>query len=53
MGTRLYHIQRNLDFFDGMLARVLKAPSLIGKELDSLADDISFGLVRSHVVFTT
>ena len=35
------------DFLDGMSARVLHAPSPIGKELDSLADDISFGLVPS------
>ena len=40
------------DFFDGMLARVLKAPSLIGKELDSLADDISFGLVPALMLFS-
>src|SRR5665647_2143365 len=32
------------DFFDGMSARLLKAYSPIGKELDSLADMISFGL---------
>jgi CDP-diacylglycerol---serine O-phosphatidyltransferase len=32
------------DFFDGMAARLLKAYSPIGKELDSLADMISFGL---------
>ena len=31
------------DFFDGMLARLLHAYSPIGKELDSLADDVSFG----------
>lgn len=31
------------DFFDGMLARLLNAHSPIGKDLDSLADDISFG----------
>ena len=30
------------DFFDGMAARLLKVSSAIGKELDSLADDISF-----------
>ena len=28
------------DFFDGMLARLLHAYSPIGKELDSLADDV-------------
>ena len=31
------------DFLDGMSARLLNAPSPIGKELDSLADDVSFG----------
>ena len=32
------------DFFDGMLARLLKVSGPLGKELDSLADLISFGL---------
>jgi CDP-diacylglycerol--serine O-phosphatidyltransferase len=32
------------DFFDGVAARLLKAYSPLGKELDSLADMISFGL---------
>ncbi len=32
------------DFLDGMAARLLKAYSPMGKELDSLADMISFGL---------
>lgn len=40
------------DFFDGFAARLLKAYSPIGKELDSLADDISFGLAPSVAVFT-
>ena len=31
------------DFFDGFTARALKVSSPIGKELDSLADDITFG----------
>lgn len=33
------------DFFDGLVARTLKVKSEIGKELDSLADVVSFGLV--------
>ncbi|MFM8949897.1 MAG: CDP-diacylglycerol--serine O-phosphatidyltransferase [Bacteroidota bacterium] len=33
------------DFLDGFAARALKASSTIGKELDSLADVVSFGLV--------
>lgn len=40
------------DFFDGMMARLLDAHSIIGKDLDSLADDVSFGLVPSVIVFS-
>ncbi len=40
------------DFFDGMAARLLHAYSPIGKDLDSLADDVSFGMVPSLVVFS-
>ena len=39
------------DFFDGMSARLLKVSSPIGKELDSLADDITFGLAPSTIIF--
>lgn len=39
------------DFFDGMLARLLHAYSPIGKELDSLADDVSFGVAPAILVF--
>lgn len=39
------------DFFDGMSARLLKAPSPIGIQLDSLADDITFGLAPSMMLF--
>ena len=35
------------DFFDGFAARLLKAYSAIGKELDSLADMVSFGVLPS------
>lgn len=40
------------DFFDGFSARLLKAYSPIGKELDSLADLISFGLAPAAIIFT-
>ena len=40
------------DFFDGMTARLLKVSSPIGKELDSLADDITFGLAPAAIVFS-
>ena len=40
------------DFFDGMVARLLNVSSPIGKELDSLADDITFGAAPAMMVFT-
>lgn len=40
------------DFFDGMAARALNVHSPIGKDLDSLADDVSFGLAPAVAVFT-
>ena len=40
------------DFFDGFAARLLKAPSRMGVELDSLADCITFGLAPSAMLFT-
>lgn len=40
------------DFFDGMSARLLGVSSPIGKELDSLADCITFGLAPSAMIFT-
>ena len=39
------------DFFDGMVARLLHVSSPIGKELDSLSDDITFGFAPSAIVF--
>lgn len=40
------------DFFDGMSARLLGVSSPIGKELDSLADDVTFGVAPSAMTFT-
>lgn len=40
------------DFFDGMVARLLHVSSPIGKELDSLADVVTFGVAPSMMVFT-
>ena len=40
------------DFFDGMVARMLNVSSPIGKELDSLADDITFGFAPSAIIFS-
>lgn len=39
------------DFFDGMAARALHISSPIGKELDSLADVVTFGVAPSAMVF--
>ncbi|MCQ2211242.1 MAG: CDP-diacylglycerol--serine O-phosphatidyltransferase [Paludibacteraceae bacterium] len=39
------------DFCDGMAARLLHTSSVIGKELDSLADVVSFGLAPSMIIF--
>lgn len=40
------------DFFDGMSARALHISSPIGKELDSLADDVTFGVAPSTILFS-
>lgn len=39
------------DFFDGMSARLLQVSSPIGKELDSLADDVTFGVAPATIVY--
>lgn len=41
------------DFFDGLAARALGAYSDIGKELDSLADMVSFGVLPSIMLHET
>ncbi len=40
------------DFFDGLSSRLLKVPSPIGIQLDSLADDITFGLAPAMMLFS-
>lgn len=40
------------DFFDGLTARALKVSSPIGKELDSLADVVTFGFAPAVMVFS-
>jgi len=39
------------DFLDGMAARILHVKSEIGKELDSLADVVSFGVLPGIIVY--
>ncbi len=40
------------DFFDGFAARGLKAFSPLGKDLDSLADDVSFGVAPGVALYS-
>ncbi|QGY43266.1 hypothetical protein GM418_06210 [Maribellus comscasis] len=40
------------DFMDGLAARLLHAYSEVGKQLDSLADVVSFGLAPGAILFT-
>jgi CDP-diacylglycerol---serine O-phosphatidyltransferase len=40
-----------IDFLDGFVARLLKAASGIGKQLDSLADVVSFGVAPGLIVY--
>jgi CDP-diacylglycerol--serine O-phosphatidyltransferase len=40
-----------VDFFDGFIARLFKAESAMGKELDSLADVVSFGVAPGMIIF--
>lgn len=40
-----------LDFFDGMAARLLKVPSELGKQLDSLADVVTSGVAPAFIMF--
>ncbi len=39
------------DFFDGLFARYLKAGSAFGKEFDSLADMITFGMLPAFLMY--
>jgi CDP-diacylglycerol--serine O-phosphatidyltransferase len=40
-----------IDFFDGFIARWMKATSAIGMQLDSLADVVSFGVAPSLIIY--
>ncbi len=50
-GAVLIIICAILDFMDGAAAKLLKAHSETGKQLDSLADLISFGLAPAAIIF--
>jgi CDP-diacylglycerol--serine O-phosphatidyltransferase len=40
-----------IDFFDGFVARLLKAASDLGKQLDSLSDIVSFGVAPAAIIY--
>src|SRR5687767_13708388 len=40
-----------IDFLDGFVARLLKASSALGAQLDSLADVVSFGVAPGMIVY--
>ncbi|HYM94802.1 MAG TPA: CDP-alcohol phosphatidyltransferase family protein [Chitinophagaceae bacterium] len=40
-----------VDFFDGFIARLFKVTSEIGKQLDSLADVVSFGVAPGMIIY--
>ena len=40
-----------LDFLDGFLARMMNAYSELGKQLDSLADMVTFGFVPGMILY--
>lgn len=40
-----------MDFFDGFVARLLNAASAFGRELDSLADVVTFGVAPAFMMF--
>lgn len=40
-----------IDFLDGFVARLFKATSQLGKELDSLADVVSFGVAPAAIIY--
>ena len=53
LGIILIFISTIADFFDGFAARLLNVQSDMGKELDSLADMVSFGFVPGTILYIT
>lgn len=50
-GSLFIAIAAVIDFLDGFVARLLKASSELGKQLDSLADVVSFGVAPGMIVY--
>jgi CDP-diacylglycerol---serine O-phosphatidyltransferase len=50
-GSLFIGIAGIIDFFDGFVARLMNASSSLGKQLDSLADVVSFGVAPSLIFY--
>ncbi|MFL5773870.1 MAG: CDP-alcohol phosphatidyltransferase family protein [Flavisolibacter sp.] len=51
MGALFIFAASLIDFLDGFLARLLNAPSEMGKQLDSLSDVVSFGVAPGMILY--
>ncbi|MFV0605108.1 MAG: CDP-diacylglycerol--serine O-phosphatidyltransferase [Niabella sp.] len=51
LGSVYIFIAAIVDFLDGFVARLFKATSAMGEQLDSLADVVSFGVAPSMIIF--
>ena len=51
-GAYFVILSATFDFFDGVAARLLKVQSEMGKELDSLADVVSFGVLPGILLYS-
>ena len=51
LGSICIFIAAVIDFLDGFVARLLKATSPMGKQLDSLSDVVSFGVAPALILY--
>ena len=51
LGSVLIGLAAVIDFFDGFVARLFNASSEMGRQLDSLADVVSFGVAPSMIIY--
>ena len=51
MGSLFIALAAAVDFLDGFVARLFNATSPLGKQLDSLADAVSFGVAPGMIIY--
>jgi len=51
LGSICIFIAAVIDFLDGFVARLMKATSAMGKQLDSLSDVVSFGVAPALILY--